>query len=48
MNDNVYIIDGNRFERNMSIEIHNLVLDTSEIFKLTWQFFFEKQEHWKK
>ena len=33
MNGGVYIIDGNRFERNMSIEIYNPASDTSKIVK---------------
>ena len=33
MNGDVYIIDGNRFERNMSIEIYNPATDSSKIIK---------------
>ena len=33
MNGDVYIIDGNRFERNMSIEIYNPAAETSKILK---------------
>ena len=33
MNGDVYIIDGYRFERNMSIEIYNPASDTSKIVK---------------